>query len=445
MNILIAEDEDVSRKHLIYALEDEGYSTRGVTNGLLALEEIEKRQYHVLITDIKMPGMDGLELFAIIREKYPEISVIIITGYGNVQAAVEAIKGGAEDYITKPFDIDDLLVKLSKIKERHSLKSEIEALKASAGVSGKIPFIYKSAGMRLVMDMIDKLKDSDCNVTITGPTGSGKGQAAKLIHHLSVRAEKPFIGINCAVLTEELLASELFGHEKGAFTGAVATKKGLIELSHAGTLFLDEIAEMPTNLQARLLKAIEDGEFYRVGGTKLIKVDVRFIAATNHNIKTLITLGKFREDLYYRLNVMEVNIPPLKERKDDIKPLATFFLKKYAAKYKKHITSITAEATNTLMGYDFPGNVRELENIIERGVIIEATNAITQGSLPQGLSFFQIETLTPGKILTIEQLTKDYTQRVIEMFDGNKSLAADALGISRTSLWRLLKEESTDE
>ncbi|WP_420263791.1 sigma-54-dependent transcriptional regulator [Candidatus Magnetominusculus dajiuhuensis] len=440
MNILIAEDEDVSRKHLIYALEDEGYSTRGVTNGLSALEEIEKRQYQVVITDIKMPDMDGLELFSIIRDKYPEISVIIITGYGTVAAAVAAIKDGAEDYITKPFNIDDMLVKLSKIKEKHSMKREIEALRVSAGLSGKIPFVFKSAAMRQIMDTIDKLKNSDCNVMLSGATGSGKGQVSKLIHHLSSRKDKPFIGINCAVLTEELLASELFGHEKGAFTGAVAAKKGLMELSHCGTLFLDEISEMPVNLQARLLKAIEDGEFYRVGGTKLIKVDVRFIAATNQNIKTLTASGQFREDLYYRLNVMDMAIPSLRERRDDIAPLCSFFLQKYSLKYKKNITAITPDAMKTLMEYDFPGNVRELENIIERAVIIETTEAITRGSLPQGISLFKIETLNPDKILTIEQLTKNYIDNVIEQFGGNKSMAADALGISRTSLWRLLKE-----
>ncbi|MBF0458833.1 MAG: sigma-54-dependent Fis family transcriptional regulator [Nitrospirae bacterium] len=440
MNILIAEDEDVSRKHLIYALEDAGYSTRGVTNGVSALEEIEKRQYQVVITDIKMPGMGGLELFSIIRDKYPEISVIIITGYGTVASAVAAIKDGAEDYVTKPFNIDDMLVKLSKIKEKHSMKREIEALRVSAGLSGKIPFVFKSAAMRQIMDTIDKLKNSDCNVMLSGATGSGKGQVSKLIHHMSSRKDRPFIGINCAVLTEELLASELFGHEKGAFTGAVATKKGLMELSHGGTLFLDEISEMPVNLQARLLKAIEDGEFYRVGGTKLIKVDVRFIAATNQNIKTLTASGQFREDLYYRLNVMDMAIPSLRERRDDIAPLSNFFLRRYSLKYKKNITAITPDAMKILLEYDFPGNVRELENIIERAVIIETTEAITRGSLPQGISLFQIETLNPDKILTIDQLTKNYIDNVIEQFGGNKSMAADALGISRTSLWRLLKE-----
>ncbi|MBF0516816.1 MAG: sigma-54-dependent Fis family transcriptional regulator [Nitrospirae bacterium] len=440
MNILIAEDEDISRKHLIYALQDAGYTTHGVTNGAEAAQAIQKRQYQVVITDIKMPDMDGLELFSILRDTHPEISVIIITGYGTVAAAVEAIKGGAQDYITKPFNIDDLLIKLAAIKEKHAMKNEIEALRASSGLSAKIPYIFKSAAVRQIMDMIDKIKDSDCNVMLSGPTGCGKGQVSKLIHNLSARKERPFIEINCAVLTEELLASELFGHEKGAFTGAVAAKKGLMEISHGGALFLDEIAEMPANLQARLLKAIEDGEFYRVGGTRLIKVDVRFIAATNQNIKTMTKAGQFREDLYYRLNVMEIAIPSLRDRRDDIVPLCSFFLQRYCQKYKKDISSITPEATKILLGYDFPGNVRELENIIERAVIIESTGAITCGSLPHGLSMFQMETLNPEKILTIEELTKKYTEDVIDHFGGNKSLAADALGISRTSLWRLLKE-----
>ncbi|MBF0539003.1 MAG: sigma-54-dependent Fis family transcriptional regulator [Nitrospirae bacterium] len=439
MKVIVAEDEEISRKHLLFALEDEGYEVKGVGDGLSALKEVSTNDYDVLITDIKMPGMDGMELFKAVMAGYPETSVIIITGFGTIAAAVEAIKQGAEDYITKPFNIDDLLAKLKKISEKKSLQRENAALRASLGLGRDLPFIARSRRMQAVIESIYKLRDADCNVLITGATGTGKGLTARLIHRCGSRKDKPFISINCAVLTEELLASELFGHEKGAFTGAVSTKQGLVELSHTGSLFLDEIAEMTPSLQARLLKVIEEGEFFRVGGTRLIKVNVRFIAATNQNVKALISKGAFREDLYYRLNVMELAIPPLRERKEDIRPLCEFFLGKYVSKYKKGIKGFSKEALQTLMEYDFPGNVRELENIVERAVIIENTRSITIGSLPQGLLMFQIETIDPNRVQTIDELTRGYTEKVIDMFGGNKTMAAQALGISRTSLWRILK------
>ncbi|MBF0564800.1 MAG: sigma-54-dependent Fis family transcriptional regulator [Nitrospirae bacterium] len=439
MKILLAEDENISRKHLTYALTEANHEVTGVDNGLSALKEADTNGYDVLITDLKMPGMDGMSLFKAVKEKHSDVDVIIVTGFGTIASAVEATRLGAEDYITKPFNVEDLLAKLRKIEERKMLKRQIEAFKVSAGFNRPFPFIAKSSRMRLVVESIEKLRDSDCNVLITGGTGTGKGLSAKLIHLSGTRREKPFIAVNCAVFTEELLASELFGHEKGAFTGAAYQKKGLVELAHNGTLFLDEIADMSPNLQARLLKAIEDGEFYRVGGTRLIKVDVRFISATNQNVKTLISTGKFREDLYYRLNVMEISIPPLRERGEDIEPLCKYFLEKYASKYRKNISGFTREAMRVLLEYDFPGNVRELENIIERAVIIESDPVIHPDSLPQGLTMFHFETLDPGKIQTIEELTRNYIEKVIDMFGGNKTLAANALGISRTSLWRVLK------
>jgi transcriptional regulator with PAS, ATPase and Fis domain len=248
-----------------------------------------------------------------------------------------------------------------------------------------------------------------------------------------------FLSINCATLTEELLASELFGHEKGAFTGAIKTKQGLVELTNSGTLFLDEIAEMPPNLQAKLLKVIEDGQFFRVGGTNPITVDVRFIAATNQNVIVLMSEGRFREDLYYRLNVVEILIPPLRERKDDIKPMSMYFLQKHLSASNKKITGFTKEAMDTLMSYNFPGNVRELENIIERAIILENSSLITASSLPQTLKMFKIETLDPGSIKTISKLNKEYAENALELLGGNKSKTAEYLGISRTSLWRILK------
>lgn len=343
--------------------------------------------------------------------------------------------------MTKPFNLDELLLKVGKIRDQKVLKKENIALKAYAGIDRKVSIIAKSESMSNILAVIEGMTDTDCNVLLTGETGVGKSLLARIIHFTSRRRTMPFLSINCATLTEELLASELFGHEKGSFTGAVKTKQGLVEIADTGTLFLDEIAEMAPNLQAKLLKVIEEGEFYRVGGTRPIKVDVRFIAATNQNVRTVISEGRFREDLYYRLNIMEISIPPLRDRRDDIQPLCAYFLEKHLPKAHKKITGFTKEAMQVLMHYSFPGNVRELENILERAIILEKGPLITPESLPQTIKMFQIETIEPDRVKTIEELNKDYAEKVLDMLGGNKSKAAEVLGISRTSLWRILKEE----
>jgi two-component system, NtrC family, response regulator HydG len=440
-NILIAEDEDISRKHLLGTLEREGYRVTGTANGLDALQKIESRTYDILIADIKMPGLTGIELLERVKQKSPETEVIIVTGFGSIGSAVEAMKKGAAEYVTKPFDLDELVLKVRKIRDRKALVRENAALKTYLGMDKKVSIIAKSRSMMQILETIEGIRESESNIFLTGETGVGKSLLAKIIHFTSRRQERSFLAINCATLTEELLASELFGHERGAFTGAIRTKQGLIEIADTGTLFLDEIAEMAPNLQAKLLKVIEDGEFFRVGGTRSIHVDVRFIAATNKDVRSAISEGKFREDLYYRLNVMEIQIPPLRERREDIEPLAGYFLEKHLPKSAKKITGFTPEAMAVLSGYSFPGNVRELENIVERAIILERTPVITPDSLPQSMKVFQIETIDPAKIRTIEEMNKNYAERVLEMYGGNRSKAADVLGISRTSLWRILKEE----
>jgi two-component system response regulator HydG len=439
--LLIAEDEEITVKHLVSTLSKEGYSVTGVTNGLDALQKIEARSYDLLIADIKMPGMTGIELLDRVKDLSPETEVIIVTGFGSIGSAVEAMKKGAVEYLTKPFDLDELVMKVNKIRDRKGLLRENLALKTYLGMDRKVSIIAKSAPMRDILDIIEGIKDSESNIFFSGETGVGKSLLARIVHFTSRRQDRPFLSINCATLTEELLASELFGHERGAFTGAVKTKQGLIEIADTGTLFLDEIAEMAPNLQAKLLKVIEDGEFYRVGGTRPIHVDVRFIAATNHDVRSAIDQGKFREDLYYRLNVMEIFIPPLRERREDIDPLARFFLQKHLPKSSKKISDFTPEAMEFLRSYSFPGNVRELENIVERAIILERGPQITPESLPQSMKLFQIETLDPAKIRTIEEMNRDYVLKVLEHYGGNRSKAAEVLGISRTSLWRILKEE----
>lgn len=439
--ILIAEDEEITLKHLVNTLKREGYDVLGTRNGREALDEISRDHYDVLITDIKMPEMNGIELLERVKERNSDIEVLIVTGFGSIGSAVEAIKKGAYEYITKPFDLDELIIKVKNIHERKILRKENLALKAFFGMNKRVSIIAKSMSMEKILNIIESIKDSDCNILLTGESGVGKSLLAKIIHFTSRRQNMPFLSINCATLTEELLASELFGHERGAFTGAVRTKQGLVEIADTGTLFLDEIAEMAVNLQAKLLKVIEEGEFYRVGGTRPIKADVRFIAATNQPVRRIISEGKFREDLYYRLNVMEIFIPPLRERKDDIEPLCTYFLQKHLPKSNKKVKGISKQAMDILMHYSFPGNVRELENIIERAIILEKGSYITPESLPQSLSMFQIETIEPDKIKTIDEISKEYAERVLDMVGGNRTKAAELLGISRTSLWRVLKED----
>jgi two-component system response regulator HydG len=439
--ILIAEDEEITLKHLVNTLKREGYEVLGTKNGREALSAITHNHYDVLITDIKMPEMNGIELLEKTKEISPEIEVLIITGFGSIGSAVDAMKKGAYEYITKPFDLDELILKVKNIHERKILRKENVALKAYFGMNKKISIIAKSESMQRILNVVEGIKDSDCNVLLAGETGVGKSLLAKIIHFTSRRQNMPFLSINCATLTEELLASELFGHEKGAFTGAVRTKQGLVEIADSGTLFLDEISEMAPNLQAKLLKVIEDGEFFRVGGTKPIRVDVRFVAATNQPVKNLIAEGRFREDLYYRLNIMEIFIPPLRDRKDDIEPLSTYFLQKHLPKSNKKITGFSKASTDILTHYSFPGNVRELENIIERSIILETNAVITPESLPQTLTMFQIETIEPSKIKTMDELNKEYAEKILDLVGGNKSKAATLLGISRTSLWRLMREE----
>ncbi len=439
--ILIAEDEEITLNNILDTLQEEGYDVTGVQDGSSALEKLGQEHFDILITDIKMPGPSGLDLLESIKKNHQTTEVILITGFGSISSAVEAMRKGAYDYITKPFDLDELVLRVRKIQEQKALKKENIALRTYFGMEKKVSIIAKSDSMKRILQTIEEIKDSDINLLLTGETGVGKSLIAKIIHFTSKRQQRPFLAINCATLTEDLLASELFGHEKGAFTGAITTKQGLVEIADSGTLFLDEIAELSPNLQAKLLKVVEEGEFYRVGGTKPQKVDVRFIAATNQNVKGLMAEGKFREDLYYRINVMDIFIAPLRERQDDIRPLSKYFLQKHLPKAGKKLSGISDEAMEILLHYSFPGNVRELENIIERAIILEKGSVITTESLPHGIRVLQIETFDPDKIKTIEEISRDYAEKVTKMLGGNRSKACELLGISRTSLWKILKED----
>ncbi len=441
LKILIAEDEHITLKHLVYTLSQEGYTVVGVEDGQTAWEKIRTRHFDLVITDIKMPGLDGITLLERIKEHWGRTEVMILTGFGSIDSAVAAIKRGAYDYITKPFNLDEIVLKVKQIDQQINLERENTALKLSLGHGKDLPtFIAKSKRMEEVVRRINDVSDSDCNVLITGESGVGKGLVARLIHRTGTRKEKQFLAVNCAVFTEELLASELFGHQKGAFTGAVSEKRGLLEVADGGTLFLDEIAEMPPSLQAKLLNVIEDGIFLRVGGTRPIQVDIRFIAATNQNLQEQMRKGAFRSDLYYRLNVMDIHIPPLRERKADILPLCFFFLEKHAREMRKKIQGFSEQAVELLKSYSYPGNVRELENIVERALILEKSATILPDSLPISMQLFQIETIVPDRLKTIDELTHEYALKVLELMNGNKTKASESLGISRTSLWRILQQ-----
>jgi len=441
LRILIAEDEEITLNNLVETLRDEGYDVVGTHDGIGAVQRLDSEQYDVLITDIKMPDVTGIELLDRVKEKYPSTEVIVITGFGSIGSAVDAMRKGAMDYITKPFDLDELALRVKKIHDQKVLRKENIALKTFYGMDKEVRIIAKSPEMKRILDMIQGMATSDVNMFLTGETGVGKSLIARIIHFTSGRKNMPFLSLNCATLTEDLLASELFGHEKGAFTGAVAMKQGLVEIADTGTLFLDEIAELSPNLQAKLLKVVEEGEFYRVGGTRPQKVDVRFIAATNQNVKGIIAEGRFREDLYYRLNIMDIFIPPLRERREDIRPLSAYFLQKHLPRSRKKITGFSDEAFDILMHYSFPGNVRELENIIERAIILEKGQMLSKESLPQGIRTLDIETFDPNQIKTVDEVIRDYSEKVVKMAAGNRTKAAELLGISRTSLWKILKED----
>ena len=438
--ILIAEDEEITLTNLRETLEEEGYQVTAVRDGELARQAAEREPFDLVVTDIKMPRLGGIELLRAVKELRPEAEVIVITGFGSIGSAVDAMREGAADYITKPFDLDELTLRVRRIRERRLLRRQNAALRTYVGLDREIRIVAQSERMQVVLRTIEQIKEADANLLLTGETGVGKSLIARIIHFTSRRRELPFLALNCATLSEELLASELFGHEKGAFTGAVAAKPGLVEIADTGTLFLDEIGELSPPLQAKLLKVVEDGEFYRVGGTKPLRVDVRFIAATNRNVQLLIAEGRFREDLYYRLNVMELHLPPLRERPEDVKPLALFFLEKHLPKSSKRITGFSEEAMRILRGYSFPGNVRELENIVERAIILEGSPLVTPESLPQGIRVLKIDTVGSDRIQTVDELVRDYAEKVVRLLEGNRTRAAAALGISRTSLWKILKE-----
>jgi two-component system response regulator HydG len=394
----------------------------------------------MILTDLKMRGLDGMDLLREVKARNPGIEVLIFTAYGTVDSAVEAMKLGAYDYIGKPFDEEELLLKVKRALEHTALVREVRELKALlAGQEGEKDIVAKSEGMRLVLMRVSQVAPTEATVIIQGDSGTGKELVARAIHHASPRRDRPFIPINCSTLPETLLESELFGYEKGAFTGAEKAHKGLFEAAHGGTLVLDEIGDMPKSLQGKILRVLQEGEVRRVGSTEAARVDVRILAITNKDIERLVARSIFREDLFYRLDVVRIKIPPLRERTDGIIPLAHHFLEMYAKRAKKNVRGFTPKAIQAMLHHSWPGNVRELENSVERGVILARSEYIT----PQDLSLDSLAGgVRPEKNLTLKELQRRHILTVLERHKGNQAKAARELGIGRNTLWRWLKRHS---
>jgi two-component system nitrogen regulation response regulator NtrX len=439
--VLIVDDEENVCQSLREVLEDEGYQVEMAFSGEEALERIPEFRPDVVLLDVLMPGMDGLETLKRLKEEWPSIAVVMISAHGTIEMALKAIELGAVDFIEKPPHLERLLARIRQTVERRSLEMQNRALIDEMEQQHRI--IAVSEAMRKVLKAVERVAPTNAYVLIRGESGTGKELIARAIHNFSPRRRYPFIEVNCAAIPKDLIEAELFGHEKGAFTGAVARKEGKFELADKGTLFLDEIGDMSLQTQAKVLRAIETQRFQRVGGTKFIKVDVRIITATNKNLKEEIAAGNFREDLYYRLNVVPIYIPPLRERSEDIPPLVEHFLKLFCKENKKPFKRISDEAMEVLRRYRWPGNVRELRNLIERLVILSDSDIIGVDDLPDELfESEEIHASLEGKTLREAKMIfeRDFILRKLESHGWNITETAKELGIERTNLHRKIKQ-----
>lgn len=452
--ILVADDHPGVREGICKTLQKEGYTVVAASDGEEAINILQKHDIGLVLTDLRMPRVDGAELMKVAKNIKPEIEVILITGHGTVEVAVEVMKEGAFDFIQKPVDrvpllktVKKALEKQSLIAENRRLNEELKSIRGSGNVIGK------SHVMRKMMDLVAQVASSSATILITGESGVGKEVIAQAVHDLSLRTNKPFIKVSCAALPETLLEAELFGYERGAFTGAVARREGRFELAHGGTLFLDEVGEINPAIQVKLLRVLQNGEFERLGSGKTFKADVRLIAATNVPLKEAVDNKKFREDLFYRLNVINIQIPPLRDRKEDIPLLAHHFLQMYCRKNDKKITDFSREALDVLTNYAWPGNVRELENTVERAVVLTRGNQITIDVVPDEILSCAQENpniaIDERSInIPIGMPLKEIERRVMEatlrQSKGDKNIASKLLGISTRTIYRRLDEEEED-
>ena len=440
VRVLVVDDDEVTCNLLDEVLSKEGYAVDKALDGQEAIDKGEHKSYDVVLTDIKMIGVDGMEVLRAYRQKSPETIIIMMTAFGSIETAIGAIKEGAYDYVSKPFKLEEIKLTIHRALEQNRLLQENLFYRQELFTKYKLENIVgRSPQMLQVYKTIARVADTRSTVFITGESGTGKELIARAIHFNSQRAPKPFVAVDCGSLAETLLESELFGHVRGAFTGAVASKKGLFEEADGGTCFLDEVGDISLSMQAKLLRVLQEHEIKRVGDTEIIKVDVRIVAATNKNLEQLVAEKIFREDLFYRLNVVSLHLPPLRERAEDVPLLAAHFLRKYAAENGKPVSQISQETIDLLAHYRWPGNVRELENVIERAVTLSHHSVILPEDLPRRLRAQPLEAVTsslPSQI-PLSELEKRYIQKVLEETGGNKKKAADILGIDRRTLYRM--------
>jgi two-component system response regulator AtoC len=437
IRVLVVDDEEPLRRLLKKELTRKGFFVEAASDGKSALEILKENTFDILLLDIIMPGIDGISLMKKLRADPASPAIIVLTGRATVETAVEAMKHGAYDYLTKPYKLDELVIIINRAYEYEKLSKKSRLLQQElVRKETPVEFICASRQMKEILALVKKIAPTDSPVFIQGESGTGKELVANTIWRYSKRSDFPFIALNCAALSENLIESEIFGHEKGAFTNAYQTKHGIVEVADKGTLFLDEIGEMPLGPQAKLLRFLDSGEFRRVGSNKTLGVDVRLIAATNKELIELVKKGGFREDLYYRLNVINITIPPLRERADDVPGLAAHFLLKYSRRMSKQIEGFTSGAMEILNRYSWPGNVRELENVVERAVILCDAEKIDTKDLSITLQPIKELSANPS----LEEIEKDYILRVLKEANGNQSRASQILGIDRKTLYLKLKK-----
>lgn len=435
-NIMIVDDEEIIRESFLHWFEKLGHRVEAAASGAEALEKLEKSPFEVLFVDIKMPGMDGIELLGKVKEEYPETIVVIITAYGSIETAVKAMKMGATDYLLKPFKPEQLSLVLEKIAHQRKLISEYEYVKGRLDQITRFDnIIGQSPPMQKVFDLIPEVAQSESSVLLIGETGTGKELVAKAIHAKSNRSHLPFIAINCGAIPDTLLESELFGHQKGAFTGATHPRKGFIEVVSGGTLFLDEIGEISPKMQIDLLRVLEEKKITRVGDRQPVDVDFRLISATRRDLEKEVTEGVFREDFFYRINVITIHIPPLKKRKGDIPLLVQHFLQKYSHETIKQVDHVSRDTMELLKSYDWPGNVRELENAVERAVVLSKSRTLGK----EDFAFLRTDPSPISKPRSLREMEKTYVQQILEDSDWNITHASKILDINRVTLHKMIK------
>ena len=441
-HILVVDDELAQRELVSGFLKKQGFEVAVAGSGEKALELFRQESFDLVLTDQKMPNMSGLDLLQAIHAINPETAVVLMTAYGSIESAVSSIKGGATDYLTKPLNLDELLYRIRQVSDRYRIINENRELREALRERHRIEGIIGESGQMLeVLSLVRRVAPSEATVLIRGESGTGKELIAKAIHFASPRASRPLVKVNCAALPETLLESELFGHEKGAFTGAVTSRQGRFELANGGSLFLDEIGDLPLPLQAKLLRVLQEREYEKVGSSRPVKVNVRILAASHRPLEALMKAGQLREDLYYRLNVVTILIPALRERRSDLSLLIDHFLRCFAEKNGKTIRGLTHEARDTLLRYDYPGNVRELENLIERAVVLTRDDVIGSGDLPLTVQEPEAEDERGNNLtVTVEAVERRMIREALARSEGVQTRAAELLGISERALrYKLIK------